>query len=506
MIARCSLYCISWLFFIGLCTEVFAQARFAKTNVQLAKLQKLQTAVESNPGNLKTHEAFIEALDPDDPYLKSQYAIWLKRFPKSPIVPFAIGRILESRRDPDARNFLLKSVELKPDLAEAWNLLAMEAELKGESELFREYSGHAKKVDPENPKYAFFYAYSHKDLDPVRYDSLMLAVVFRFPESEPAALALYWLAENSKNENEKIAFYEQLLKRYSARPSNSSSFGIDAYFNFLLDKNPQKAFEVALNMVIEPKTNHYEWDKKLKYARAFRDAKSFLDKKESSITLEILRSIPEFQNHERYILLKTEAIEATISTTAAYDSLSAIYAKRPGDKIRIALLNYGEKLNKNDQQVESDIFTLREYEAIAATDFSLELYDTIKRVSLADYKGKIILLTHWFPACSPCRAEFPHFESVIKKFSNQEVIYLAINTERKQDAYVMPFIKSKNYSFIPLKEEPRDKGNLIYNGVPKNYLIDQKGKIIFSDFRIDESNEDMLELMITELLKKERIN
>ena len=98
-------------------------------------------------------------------------------------------------------------------------------------------------------------------------------------------------------------------------------------------------------------------------------------------------------------------------------------------------------------------------------------------------------------------AEFPHLESVIKKYNNKELVYLGINTERKQDEYVLPFLRSKRYSFLPLKEEPRDKGNLHYWGVPQNYLIDQKGRVIFSDFRIDESNEDMLDLMIKELLE-----
>ncbi len=68
---------------------------------------------------------------------------------------------------------------------------------------------------------------------------------------------------------------------------------------------------------------------------------------------------------------------------------------------------------------------------------------------------------------------------------------------------MIPFLKSSGYTFTPLAEdEKRDKGNLPSPGAPTNYLIDQDGRIIYSNFMIHGDNERMLELMIESMLQK----
>jgi len=113
----------------------------------------------------------------------------------------------------------------------------------------------------------------------------------------------------------------------------------------------------------------------------------------------------------------------------------------------------------------------------------------------------VVLLTYWFPGCGPCRVEFPHFEAVLKKFKTSDIAYLGLNLEPSQDEAVLPFLKESGYTFTALHDAwGRNKGNLPANGAPTNYLIDRKGRIIFSNFRIDTENEKTLELMIKEML------
>lgn len=483
----------------------FGQLIYTKDPARLAKLKQLQARVEQNPDNLKAHEDFIRFVEEKEPYsyLRQEYSLWLKQFPKSAAVSFAFGKQLMDGYSSEGREILIKAVNLNPNLAEAWNFLAFDASMQGDKLLMQEYAAKAKKADPDNPAYAYSYAQSFKDDDSVKYDSLLVALVFRFPESETAAAALMSLADNSKIESEKMAFFEQLYKRYSTRPSRISQMGIQAYFDLLLAKNPQKAFEIALNMALEPKANHYLWNQKMLYARSIRGAKEMLEVNKPLLALGILKSLPaDFHENEQFILLKTQAIEASENTQIAYDSLALQYSKRPRKNIRTVLLGYAKKLNKNEKQFVLDIDSLREASARPATDFSLEPYSSTVKTSLDDYSGKVTLLTYWFPACSPCHLEFPHFESVVKKFDKDKLAYLGINIARGQDAYVLPSVKAKGYTFIPLKEEARDKGNLDNaGGAPENFLIDQKGRVIFSNFRIDENNTDMLELMIGELVK-----
>ncbi|MNY59874.1 hypothetical protein D3C86_1963630 [compost metagenome] len=79
---------------------------------------------------------------------------------------------------------------------------------------------------------------------------------------------------------------------------------------------------------------------------------------------------------------------------------------------------------------------------------------------------------------------------------------MGINIVSEQNEYVLPFMKGSGYSFTPLEDvKGREKGNLDNRGAaPTNFLIDKQGRVIFSNFRTDGSNEDELELMIKMLL------
>jgi thiol-disulfide isomerase/thioredoxin len=202
-------------------------------------------------------------------------------------------------------------------------------------------------------------------------------------------------------------------------------------------------------------------------------------------------------------LLKSSVINESGNTQGAYDSLVVLEAKTPSDDVKAALVKYGTSLNKNTEQVENDIWAAREKFITKAVDFNLGLYTSSKTASLADFKGKVMLMTFWFPGCGPCRGEFPHFESVLKKFKGKEIVYVGINVFPEQDDYVLPFMQGTKYSFIPLRGNA-DWAEKAYKvrGEPTNFLIDGDGRIVFSNFMINANNERMLELMITSMLNK----
>lgn len=64
-------------------------------------------------------------------------------------------------------------------------------------------------------------------------------------------------------------------------------------------------------------------------------------------------------------------------------------------------------------------------------------------------------------------------------------------------------MKSSGYTFIPLQNDPKwDKGTLYASGAPVNFLIDRQGRIVFSQFFINEENYDMFETMIAEMIDR----
>ena len=264
--------------------------------------------------------------------------------------------------------------------------------------------------------------------------------------------------------------------------------------------NPQKALEIAQRQNLTSR---------IELANTVINATNLLNEHnpDSANTLIQQVQVRDADLTEPLLLLKTKIADAAHHTLAAYDSLARYYSKHPGDTVRKMMFYYGSKLGLGNEQIEARIAGLRDSTAKIATDFSLYNYLTKTNVSLASYRGKVILLTYWFPGCGPCRAEFPHFENVIRKINSKDLIYVGINTIPSQSDYVIPFLKSTGYSFVPLKDlENRNKGTLPSPYAPVNYLIDQKGRIIYANFMINEKNERMLELMITELLRSNNVS
>lgn len=473
-----------------------------------AEVAKLRADVEANPEDLKKHQDYIKAAGGvNTPEVEKQYEAWMKQYPQSATVPFALGDAYCSKESPKARTFLLKAVDLNPKLAKAYSNLWIDAERWGDFNASRAYLKKAMEAEPTSPDYAFYYASSFSKTDEAKYRKLSLDVTKRFPESERGAQALYWLANRTLKPEEKLEYYEIARKDFPADKFNWSASSMSEYFDFLLERSPAKAKELAQSMLeLKLKENQIKtWTNQVTVADNIVKANALLAEKKAQEAIDILAktNVGRYSSAKVYVLLlKAEAAAATGNIKAAYDSLLSSYAKDPIDKVGDALKNYGSKLGKKIAEVNTDVLKVREAAAKQATEFTFDEYLKEGKISLADLRGKVVFITYWFPGCGPCRGEFPHFEDVVKKFKGKDLVYLGLNIVLDQDEYVVPFMKSSGYSFTPLRVDTAwKKGTLDNrNAAPVNFLLDKEGKIIFANFRTNESNERTLELMISSLL------
>ncbi len=487
-----------------------AQQKFTKTAAQLAEIKKLKAKVEANPSDMKAHENYIWAYNPDDSSLTVQYQIWMKQFPKNYIVPFAIGQILENRENTNAAEFLLQASALKPDNAAIWTSLAGTTYMTNDTVKRKIYLQKAAQLEPKNPKYVFNYILSLKDTDPEKYDSLSIDIARKFPDDEVGIEALSLLAQKTTVPQEKIAYYKQIFNRKTNHKSGWFVGAMEYYSDILLQTDPAQAFELGTAIILDNNLYLDLWHERLVVADAFLKAKASLETQKPNDAIVLLNKV-RLRNQvlgrvigvEEYLnLFKAEALDSAKLFKAAYDTVAVYYSKNPSEKLQSALYKYGKQSGMDSATVNNDVALKRSSRAKQATEFSLESYTDGFKKSLSDYRGKVVLLTYWFPGCGPCRGEFPHFESVLKKFNRNDVAYLGLNVEPAQDTAVMPFLKDSGFSFTPLHDSRgRMKGNLDdANSEPTNFLIDRNGRVVFSKFRINAENEKTLELMIKELL------
>jgi cytochrome c biogenesis protein CcmG/thiol:disulfide interchange protein DsbE len=97
--------------------------------------------------------------------------------------------------------------------------------------------------------------------------------------------------------------------------------------------------------------------------------------------------------------------------------------------------------------------------------------------SLADHRGKVVVLNVWASWCPPCRSEMPLLERTHKRIVAQDGLVLGIDSQdASEDA--MRFLREKKITFPSLRDRDGEyAGDLGVNALPETFLIDREGRI-----------------------------
>ena len=102
-------------------------------------------------------------------------------------------------------------------------------------------------------------------------------------------------------------------------------------------------------------------------------------------------------------------------------------------------------------------------------------------VSLADYRGKVVLVNLWATWCPPCKEEMPALETFYRKHADDGFTIVAVN-DGDPTADVVQFVKDYGLTF-PVWLDPTytatERAFKTLN-LPSSFVIDREGQIVLS--------------------------
>ena len=111
-------------------------------------------------------------------------------------------------------------------------------------------------------------------------------------------------------------------------------------------------------------------------------------------------------------------------------------------------------------------------------DVAFKLADDAGEATLADYRGKYVLLNFWATWCAPCRKEMPQLSELQTEFGGDDFEVLTIATGRNSPTGIKKFFEEIQVDNLPRHQDPRQKlaGQMGIFGLPITVLIDPEGR------------------------------
>ena len=105
------------------------------------------------------------------------------------------------------------------------------------------------------------------------------------------------------------------------------------------------------------------------------------------------------------------------------------------------------------------------------------------KVSLSDFKGKVVLVDVWATWCGPCVAEIPHLKKLEEEMASKDVVFISYSIDEMKDlAKWKEFVKAKKLGGVQLIGDAGFKSPVCtaykITSIPRFMVFDKNGRIV----------------------------
>ncbi|HZK16431.1 MAG TPA: TlpA disulfide reductase family protein [Solirubrobacterales bacterium] len=97
--------------------------------------------------------------------------------------------------------------------------------------------------------------------------------------------------------------------------------------------------------------------------------------------------------------------------------------------------------------------------------------------SIADFRGRWVLVNLWASWCGPCRQEAPELDEFAQRYRDRGLSVLGINVQDNSDD-ALAFVREYQLGYPQLRSVGNERSEAFGStGVPENFLVDPQGRL-----------------------------
>lgn len=103
-----------------------------------------------------------------------------------------------------------------------------------------------------------------------------------------------------------------------------------------------------------------------------------------------------------------------------------------------------------------------------------------KKVSLADFKGRPVVLNFWATYCGPCKLEMPWFQDLENKYKGQGLVVLGLDQDDGMAVKEVAAASKRVGVTYPIlmPDNKVSKSYQLSDYIPETFYVDKTGKIV----------------------------
>ncbi len=140
---------------------------------------------------------------------------------------------------------------------------------------------------------------------------------------------------------------------------------------------------------------------------------------------------------------------------------------------------------------------------VSEAEFMLQ--DDAGTGTLADYRGKYVLLNFWATWCAPCRKEMPQIAELQAEFGGETFEVVTLATGRNSPAGIVKFFADNNITNLPRHQDPKQAvaRDMAVLGLPITVILNPEGLEIARMRGDAEWNSESAKAIIAALIEQE---